>query len=94
MSLIQKKINSSEHRYINVRMDNIYSGKEAPKRATITQKYSALLDKQSDYEMAVTFWNLKGELPIFFCPIKEGYLQSDINLTNFISNRFIGAYEF
>jgi hypothetical protein len=83
MSLVQRKINSPEHTYINARIDNIYAGDETPKRATLTQKYSALIDKQSDYEMAVTFWNLKGELPIFICPIVEGITQNNIDLTPF-----------
>ncbi len=66
-----------EHIYYNVRISNIYDDTEEPQEATTNLKVSEILPKQSNYEMAITFWRIQGQLPIFICPIKEGLVNVD-----------------
>jgi len=74
------KYEDSEHIYYNIKIDNIYAGDASPILAVQNDKTSTILKKQSDYECAVTFWNLRGQIPVFVCPILEGN-NSNINAT-------------
>jgi hypothetical protein len=81
--MIRRDIKSGvEHIYFNSRIDNIYAGDETPKLCATTQKTSNILERQRDYEMAISFFRCNGDIPIFFCPIEEG-LNTDINRTNY-----------
>jgi len=71
-----------EHIYYNIKISPIYKDTEAPQIANSNIQTSNILNKQSDYECAVTFWALRADLPIFICPIAEG-TNNNINLTNF-----------
>lgn len=82
---------STEHIYYDLRLDNLYKDSENSKIASINTKVSNILDKQSDYEMAVTFWNLRGYLPVFICPILEGS-NTNINATPYgVCYRYAGV---
>lgn len=81
--MIRKDIKGGvEHIYFNSRIDNIYGGDETPKLCSSNQKTGIILDKQKNYEMAITFFRCNGDIPIFFCPIEEGS-NTDINRTNY-----------
>lgn len=77
-----EKENDNEHIYYNINITNIYKDSEAPIIAQLNDQTNQILQKQSDYQCVVTFWSLRGEIPIFYCPIKEGS-NSNRNLTNF-----------
>jgi hypothetical protein len=81
--MIRRDIKSGvEHVYFNSRIDNIFSGDETPILCQTTQKTGNILERQRDYEMAITFFRCNGDIPIMFCPIQEG-TNSDINRTNY-----------
>jgi hypothetical protein len=71
-----------EHVYFNSRIDNIYGGDEYPKLCSSNQKTGIILERQRDYEMAISFFRCNGDIPILFCPIEEGP-NTDINRTNY-----------
>jgi hypothetical protein len=76
-----------EHIYFNSAITNIYAGNETPILAQTNQKTSTILERQRDYEMSISFFEIYGNLPIMYCPIKEG-TNTDIDLTNFGINFF------
>ena len=81
--MIKRDIKSGvEHIYFNSRIDNIYAGDETPKLCSTNQKTGTILERQKDYEMAITFFRCNGDIPIFFCPIEEGG-NDQINKTNY-----------
>lgn len=81
--MIKRDIKSGvEHIYFNSRIDNIYAGDETPKLCSTNQKTGTILERQKDYEMAITFFRCNGDIPIFFCPIQEGS-NTLINKTNY-----------
>ena len=71
-----------ENIYFNIKIDNLYKNTERPKLAQKNEKTSDILAKQSDYKCAVTFWNIRGQIPVFICPILEG-TNPNINDTPF-----------
>ena len=66
---------NNEHIYFDIKIDNlsinIPTSKNNPKRAVINKGTDIILDKQSDYEMSVHFWSLRGQLPVFICPLES-----------------------
>ena len=74
----------SEHIYYDIRLENAFDGTDssASSNATYNKQTSNILSRQSDYELAVSFWSLRGQIPIFVCPILEGN-NNNINDTPF-----------
>ena len=74
----------SEHIYYDIRLENAFDGTDssASANATYNKQTSNILSRQSDYELAVSFWSLRGQIPIFVCPILEGN-NNNINDTPF-----------
>lgn len=64
----------NEHIYVNLRFDNIYSGNAEPIQASINKQMGTLIDHQNEYKMGVMFFNAKGNIPLFVCPIVEGFI--------------------
>jgi hypothetical protein len=64
----------SEHIYYDIRLENQFDGVDssASTNASYNKQTSNILQRQSDYELAVSFWSLRGQIPIFVCPILEG----------------------
>lgn len=64
----------SEHIYYDIRLENQFDGVDssASQNASYNKQTSNILERQSDYELAVSFWSLRGQIPIFVCPILEG----------------------
>ena len=64
----------SEHIYYDIRLENQFDGVDssASTNASYNKQTSTILERQSDYELAVSFWSLRGQIPIFVCPILEG----------------------
>ena len=67
--------NDDDHVYVNLRLDNIYTnGNESSKRASIVKQMGSLLPHQDLYKMGVMFFNLNANIPVFVCPIVEGFV--------------------
>lgn len=69
-----------EHIYYNVRIDNQISGvsNSATNQCVYDQQTQNILNKQSDYELAVQSWSIRAKLPVFIATIKQG-TNTDIN---------------
>lgn len=86
--------NGPNHVYYNIIINHDPNFGNAPSPAiynsTQTQK---ILDKSDDWHVAVIRFTIPGqEIPIFICPIQEGILQADRNLTPFsVTLRFSGT---
>ena len=85
------KRRNDETVYFNLKIDNIYNnlpntnryGSASSIPANISLKAGDIIPKQSDYQVAVDFFNLKGiTLPLCFAEILEGD-NSDINATQY-----------
>ena len=74
-----------EHIYYNLSIDNAFNGvTNATTRDCVYDKQTPnVLRKQSDYELAVDSWQVRAQLPIFICNIREGVLATNINATPF-----------
>lgn len=73
----------NEHIYYNLSIDNAFNGvNNATTRDCVYDKQSPnIIQKQSDYELAVDSWQVRAQLPIMITTIKEGILATDINAT-------------
>ena len=74
---------SKEHIYYNLSIQNPFDGVDNGNTddCVYEKQTPAILDTQSDYELSVEAWQVRAKLPIFICPIQEGMLASNINLT-------------
>ena len=73
----------NQHIYYNLAIENAFDGVDnGNTNDCVYEKQTAnILTKQSDYELCVDSWQVRAKLPILICPIKEGALASNINLT-------------
>ena len=73
----------NQHIYYNLAIQNAFDGVDnGNTNDCVYEKQTAnILTKQSDYELCVDSWQVRAKLPILICPIKEGALASNINLT-------------
>ena len=73
-----------EHIYYNVRIENAYNGvtNETSQVTVYNKQIGMLLDKQSDYEVAVASWYVRAQMPILIATIKEG-TNTDVNAMPF-----------
>lgn len=76
---------SDEHIYYNLSIDNAFDGTN---NATTTncvydKQTPSILKKQSDWEVAVDSWQVRAQLPIFICNIKEGVFATNRDETPF-----------
>ena len=64
----------NEHIYYDIRIDNqsTPTNSSASTDTSFNKQTNQILPRQSDYEMAVSFWSLRGQIPIFVCPILGG----------------------
>ena len=64
----------NEHIYYNIRIDNqsTPTNSSASPHTIFNKQTDNILSKQSDYELAVGFWSLRAQIPIFVCPVLEG----------------------
>jgi hypothetical protein len=73
---------TQERIYYDIKIDNIQENvpgtTNLPKRAVINQGTDVILQKQSDYEMAVNFWNLRAQVPVFICPLESTWSSPSI----------------
>ena len=55
-----------EHIYYNVRYNNAFNGVDssASENTAINISTSNILEKQSDYECAVDYWSIRGQIPV------------------------------
>lgn len=81
----QYESTDNEHVYYNLSIDNAFDGvNNATTRDCVYEKQTPnILQKQSDYELAVDSWQVRAQLPIFICNIKEGVLATNRNATPF-----------
>ena len=79
------KSSEDEHIYFNLSIDNAYNGvsNETTADCVYDKQTPSVLLKQSDYELAVDSWQVRAQLPIFICTIKEGVLATDRDATPF-----------
>lgn len=72
-----------EHIYYNLSIQNPFDGVDNGNTddCVYEKQTPAILNKQSDYELCVDAWQVRAKLPIVICPIQEGILASNINLT-------------
>jgi len=73
----------NEHIYYDLTIENAFDGVDNGNTndCVYEKQTPAILKKQSDYELCVDSWQVRAKLPIFICPIQEGALASNINLT-------------
>ena len=79
------EINSdTEHIYYNARIDNLLDGVDngASEECVYNKQTQNILERQSDYEMAVQSWSIRTLLPVFIATIKQG-TNTDINAMPF-----------
>ena len=84
---IQQQLNmSSDENYIyyNVRIDNPIDGVDNSTSPTCVynKQTQNILEKQSDYQIAVDNWSVRCQLPVFIATIKQG-TNTDINAMPF-----------
>ena len=74
-----------EHIYYNLSIDNAYNGvsNETTRDCVYDKQTPNILKKQSDYEVAVDSWQVRAQMPIFICTIKEGVLATNRDATPF-----------
>lgn len=72
--------NQTEHVYYNARIDNLLDGIDngATTECVYNKQTQNIINKQSDYELAVQSWSIRTDLPVFIATIKQG-TNTDIN---------------
>ena len=75
---------SKEHIYYNIRIDNPIDGTDnsASRECVYNKQTQPIIEKQSDYEMAIESWSLRAVLPVFVATIQQG-TNTNINLMPF-----------
>lgn len=70
----------TEHIYYNARIDNLLDGIDngASSECVYNKQSQNILERQSDYELAVQSWSIRADLPVFIATIKQG-TNADIN---------------
>lgn len=79
------KLNDEEkHIYYDVRIDNSYNGTDssASERCVYNSQTINILENQKDYQLAVSNWTLRGQIPVMIAKIVEG-TNTNINLMPF-----------
>tara|TARA_R110000851_G_scaffold330982_1_gene504489 strand:- start:461 stop:1675 length:1215 start_codon:yes stop_codon:yes gene_type:complete len=76
-----------EHIYYNIRIDNpLNSANNEDSESCVYNKQTQnIIDKQSDFELAVESWNVRAKMPVFVCPIVGG-TNNNRDLTPFQIN--------
>jgi hypothetical protein len=79
--------NGKDNIYYNIRIDNEIDGVDnsATNDCTYDKQTQSILDKQSDYKLAVKSWSIRARVPVFMVTIQQG-TNTDINLTPFRVN--------
>lgn len=74
----------SEHIYYNARIDNLLDGIDngASEDCVYNLQTQNIVQKQSEYELAVQSWNIRALLPVFIATIKQG-TNTNINAMPF-----------
>jgi hypothetical protein len=76
-----QELNSdTEHIYYNARIDNLLDGLDngATSECVYNKQTQNILEKQSNYELAIQSWSIRADLPVFIATIKQG-TNADIN---------------
>lgn len=75
---------TKEHIYYNIRIDNPIDGTDnsASRECVYNKQTQPIIEKQSDYEMAIESWSLRAVLPVFVATIQQG-TNTNINLMPF-----------
>ena len=78
---------SKDNIYYNIRIDNEIDDVDnsASNECTYDKQTQNILDKQSDYKLAIRSWSIRARLPVFIATIKQG-TNTDINLMPFRIN--------
>ena len=74
----------TKHIYYDVRIDNAYNGVDssASENCSYQKQSIDILEKQSNYELCVEHWSLRGQIPVMIAKIQEGN-NTNINLMPF-----------
>jgi hypothetical protein len=73
--------------YYNLKLANIYANTEEVKTFDVKDDCSIILEKQSNYRMAIQSFRLDIDLPVFLFPIKEGFdTRNNLITISLISN--------
>ena len=80
----QQLSSDSEHIYYNARIDNLLDGVDngASEECVYNVQTQNIIEKQSNYELAVQSWSIRALLPVFIATIKQG-TNPDINAMPF-----------
>jgi hypothetical protein len=79
-------LNSGDKIYYNLKFANIYNNIQKIKNFDVKNESSIILEKQSNYRLAIHSFRLDMIIPLFLMPIKEGFVFNS-NITN-ISKSF------
>lgn len=74
-----------EHIFYNLSIDNPFDGSNnsTTSDCVYDKQTATIVNRQSDWEVAVDSWQVRAQLPIFICNIKEGVLATNIDETPF-----------
>jgi len=85
MNQTRNESKDDEHIYYNLSIDNAFNGvsSETTRDCVYDKQTPNVLRKQSDYELAVDSWQVRAQMPIFICNIREGVLATNRDATPF-----------
>lgn len=67
--------------YYNLKLANIYNNSDIPIPFSVRDDTSIILDKQNNYRLAIQSFRLDLVIPNFLVPIKEGFVDTNINIS-------------
>ena len=82
MKMINSYQGEEEHIYYDLKIKNIYNKSKPNERFIpfiVKDESSMILNKQSDYKMAIHSFMLNMDTPLCVYPIQEGIDQTDVN---------------
>lgn len=68
--------------YYNLKLNNIYNNRQNSKEFKIRDDTSIILEKQKNYRLTIQSFRLDLIIPVFLFPIKEGFVNNNIIITN------------
>ena len=66
--------------YYDLKFSNIYNNKQKTKNFVVRDDTSKILDRQSNYKLAIQSFRLDMIIPLFLMPIKEGFVDTNITI--------------
>lgn len=75
-------IRKGQNIYYDLKFSNIYDNKNKTRKFEAKDFASTILEKQNNYKMAIQSFRLDMIIPLFLFPIKEGFVNKNITISN------------